>query len=222
MAEKNTLQNQNIDPHHLDPALTPDDIANLAAANWDFARRDVARVELPFKLRMGNPNVQHLLTSQEYIVVRSKEPYNPPAIWEGALKQYTLPKVSEANEVSVFTVPPDLITLPAIMNDALEGDPEVMVDAFSKVGEMFKDIASVYADEGKSITSWVNLGDIAFVKGRTEPVILPPFSLDIHANGNSPAHSLAAEIFSYPATDEQHVLLQEAMQAFEDSYGSSS
>jgi hypothetical protein len=201
------------------PVFTPQDLAHTYSQDWGATDPHVTAIETPFRLRPGVASVLHVLAGQEYMVVKDEEPYRPPTVWEDTeLARHKLPKVAEADSVSVFLVPPDLVTLSSVMNDAIDGDSELFISVFGEIGAMFRAITDIYAGQHRFITSAVTIDDIAFVKGRKEPLLLPPFSLDLEATGESPMASLARDIYLMPLDITQQQVVEDALVAFEDSY----
>lgn len=205
-----------------DLTLGPKHLAQTFSEEWFASDPQITHMEPPFKLRPENPGVHHVMVSQEYIIVQGDDPYQPTDIWEAELEKYKLPKQAEHNGVNVFEVPPDTVSLSAILNDSIDGDRDLFVDVFSEIGTMFRDIAHAYDRTLKRpITSAVTIDDIAFVKGRREPLLIPPFSLDIRATGESPTASIEADLHKTPLTFDQAAVIDEALVAFEEAYGRS-
>lgn len=201
------------------PVFTPQDLLRIYSQNWEAVDPNITAIETPFRLRPGVANVQHVLAGQEYMVVKDEEPYQPAHVWEDTkLAGYKLPKVAAADAISVFLVPPDLVTLSSIMNDAIDGDSELFISVFGEIGSMFRTITDICAGHQKFITSTVTIDDIAFVKGRKEPLLLPPFSLSLEATGASPIASLARDMYRMPLDRTQQQVAEDALVAFEDSY----
>ncbi len=205
--------------HADSPVFTSQDLLRIYGQDWEATDPNITAIEAPFRLRPGVANVRHVLAGQEYMVVRDEEPYKPAHVWEATeLVDYKLPKVAAADAISIFLVPPDLVTLSSIMNDAIDGDSELFISVFGEIGSMFRAITDIYTDHQKFITSAVTIDDIAFVKGRKEPLLLPPFSLDLEATGASPITSLARDIYRMPLDRTQQQVVEDALVAFEDSY----
>ncbi len=203
--------------------LSPDHLAQMFSHDWFVVDPQITDMKAPFKLRPEHSDVQHVLVNQEYIVVKGEDPYQPADIWNTKLDGYKLSKQAEHDGVNVFQVPSDVVTLSAILNDSVDGDPELFVGVFAEIGAMFRDIADAYNEvEKRPITSAVTIDDIAFVKGRKAPFLLPPFSLDLRATGESPVASIEADLKRTPLNQMQTQLVAEALNAFEESYGSAS
>jgi hypothetical protein len=128
------------------PGFRPQDIANLYGGDWESADPHITPIEIPFRLRPEDPSVKHVLIGREYLIVHERAPYQPEDIWETPkLAAYKLKQEAEAENISVFLVPPDVVTLSAVMNDAIDGNPELFVSVFTAIGTMFRDITDAYA-----------------------------------------------------------------------------
>lgn len=194
----------------------PQQIAEQCAAEWNWSDPDAVRVELPFRIRSENPDVQHVLLNEEYLVVRSEEPYGPENLWPAGLDFYRLEELATNNNVSVYSVPEGLVTLAALMNDAVagNGDPEIIYGVFEEMGKMMRRVRDA---AGGSINPSLHLADVAVIKGREEPLILPPFNL-LSDDKGGPVVTLQEELCVASQTDHERTIVQIALESFEREY----
>lgn len=197
-------------------------IAEQLADDWGNVASEMFAVGLPFRIHPTFPNVRHIIDkyNQEYLVVKSeREPYDPLDVFINAKSDYKLEESAESRFVHVFNLTDkDIITLPAIMNDAIsaEGKPKLVIRAFKAIGYMLHDLNQSSLElRGEPITPGVQLEDIAFIKGEREPILLPPFNLDAGNDLSEVVSDLSYEMSRTPLSENHRKIARQALVAFE-------
>ena len=201
--------------------ITPsaEQIAATFAESWGSRMPQAYNVELPFRLRPESDDVHHIFTDQEYFVVRDTEPYSPAELWQSRLGEFTLQLASRQADVHVYSVPEGLITLPALMNDATSGngDPTTVINSFRQIGSMLRTIAEQSQNIEPVAEPGLHLSDIAFLRGRLSPIVIPPFAA-CSAGCMTAINGFAHEIEQASHSPTERQIVQASASALRESY----
>lgn len=198
----------------------PRKIAAIFEKDWNASPGGITDMDLPFRIRPTYPTIKHFTVegNGEFLVVKHPEPYMPQEVWEACERDYKLDARAVDGDVTVYQVNPGLITLPALMNDAMsaEGKPKLVKKAFREVGRMLRDLNDTSIElRGTPITPDIQLGDIAFIKGEKDPLILPHFDLDAGIELAEVVNDLSYEISQTPLNEAQRAVARQALVALE-------